>query len=421
MTSSESGARYGNSNKENVKPYSSVARDSNIQMPRDSNIHMPHPNRMSYSIPTRTSHCVNTFTAPYGCYPSQGCDSHQSPFATHQPFSSAPHYSSHNGFQSDCSSSLVAGTRHLPRRLAPHCCCVNGFPSGQFHHCSHMTGCLTQSAPHPPCIDGFKSGGRCDHFHFHIPLITSQHLYSRNQHTCQHPPPPPPPPPQAATNHPQSQYSFVEDQRPPHSNPSQLARGSNGSARTTESFKPQEQSSNNVYDEYWMQGEGTDHDITDFYYQYHTFALSEASIIFGSWTGRLYEDIRSCPLVIEIPKDGEVYSESFMKGKPEATSRWSIASTIYVIMPSPFQVGIARSLALSHGHFPLSNLIREMVNFSNHPTATKITVHYVGSFSNFSDKNLYIRNKNVKSFNLPWKEISMGLKNISKKNSDDKS
>ena len=157
---------------------------------------------------------------------------------------------------------------------------------------------------------------------------------------------------------------------------------------------------------------------TDAYFNWlHTFSATKAGEVF-QFVGNYPSNIRSVPLVMELPKPGELFTDSFMKTKPAAMTRWEHVSTIYIIMPSLYPVGIAKTLALSHGHFPLTNLIDELILFSTSTFANNVTVHFIGCCSDYSDNHLYIRN-NVKSVNLPWAQISSRLEHIHNKNGKD--
>ena len=93
---------------------------------------------------------------------------------------------------------------------------------------------------------------------------------------------------------------------------------------------------------------------------------------------------------------------------------WALMKCIYVIMPSSFQVGIARTLDVPHGHYPLMDLLPKLCEFSNHETAPTINIKFIGYRANYRDDFLYIRN-DVESLDLPWAEIDSCLTNIQTK------
>ena len=142
----------------------------------------------------------------------------------------------------------------------------------------------------------------------------------------------------------------------------------------------------------------------------HKFRASESKNKFGS-IPKKFDDIRSVPLVIEIPRENKSIPAVMMEGDERVQERWARTMIIYIVMPSPYQVGLAKSLDLPHGQFPLSKLLPALFEYSTNPDAENTQVVFVGSASNYSDSNIFIRN-DVWECQLPWQQISDGLKHL---------
>jgi hypothetical protein len=113
---------------------------------------------------------------------------------------------------------------------------------------------------------------------------------------------------------------------------------------------------------YWNGGPKTEN---PFLLSMTTFLASQSIEVLNGLTVK-HEDIRALPFLYEVPKTGERISKSLIS-EERTVERWKKVATVYVVMSSFFQVGVALSLTLPHGHIKFSKAVQKLREFSPTP------------------------------------------------------
>jgi hypothetical protein len=90
-----------------------------------------------------------------------------------------------------------------------------------------------------------------------------------------------------------------------------------------------------------------------------------------------YPDIRLSAMLYEVPIPRKRIPNALVC-EEKTLERWKLTSTVCIVLPSRFQVGLVRSLGDSHGHIRLSYVARLLRAFSTEKSAGQLDIVFVG-------------------------------------------